>query len=153
MSFLKLNFLTRSAFLPYLEHSFEEMYKLVNYPQEDIRKAAIEALAQFCINFSKIDTPEGRQGNCQRSRLFDIIFLIPLKLCNLEFFPALSKSLIMVIPKCSELVRMDDELTVAISALDSFSEMIKEIKERVFEGEGHKAAIINCIKDVLTYKV
>lgn len=49
--------------MPYLEQSFEEVHKLVDYPHDYIRKAAVEALAQFCINFSKIETPEGHQGN------------------------------------------------------------------------------------------
>lgn len=58
----------------------------------------------------------------------------------------------MVIPKCAELVRMDEERSVAMGALDSFSEMLKEIGRPVLEGEGHKAAILNCLKDVLTYQ-
>lgn len=51
------------SFLPYLEQCYEEVFKLMNYPQEDVRKAAIDCLLQFCINFSKIETIEGKQGN------------------------------------------------------------------------------------------
>ncbi|KAI4495616.1 hypothetical protein M0802_008451 [Mischocyttarus mexicanus] len=117
---------TEEAFLPYLEKSFEEVYKLINYPQEDIRKAAIEALLQFCINFSKINSNEGRQS----------------------MFKALS----VFIPKLSELIRLDDERTVAMSGLDAYSEMLKEIKSDVFIGEGHKYAIMNCITEVMSGK-
>lgn len=52
----------RPAFLPYLEKSFDEVLKLLTYPQDDIRKAAVEAVTQFIINFSKIETDEGRKG-------------------------------------------------------------------------------------------
>lgn len=58
----------------------------------------------------------------------------------------------MVVPKCAELVKTDEEINVVIGVLDSISEMVKEIKKPIMEG-GHKAVILNCIKDVLTYKV
>ncbi|KAF7381213.1 hypothetical protein HZH68_016088 [Vespula germanica] len=117
---------TEEAFLPYLEKSFEEVFKLINYPQEDIRKAAIEALLQFCINFSKINSNEGRQS--------------------------LFKALSVFVPKLSELIRLDDERTVAMSGLDAYSELLKEIKSDVIIGEGHKYAIMNCITDVMSGK-
>ncbi|KOC63425.1 Importin-4 [Habropoda laboriosa] len=117
---------TEEAFLPYLEKSFEETFKLMNYPQEDIRKAAIDALLQFCINFSKINTNEGKQ--------------------------ALLKALSVFIPKLSELIRLGDERSVAISGLDAYTELLKEIRTDVLIGEGHKEAIMNCITDVMSGK-
>lgn len=51
---LKKNILNSQAFLPYLEQSFEEIFKLVNYPQDDIRRASVEALQQFCISLYKV---------------------------------------------------------------------------------------------------
>ncbi|XP_031846773.1 importin-4 [Nomia melanderi] len=117
---------TEEAFLPYLQRSFEETFKLSNYPQEDIRKAAIDGLLQFCINFSKINTNEGKE--------------------------ALLKALSVYIPKLSELIRLDDERSVAISGLDAYAELLKEIKTDVFIGEGHKEAIMNCILDVMLGK-
>nr|XP_033340225.1 importin-4-like [Megalopta genalis] len=117
---------TAEAFLPYLETSFEETFKLINYPQEDIRKAAIDGLLQFCINFSKINTNEGKE--------------------------ALLKALSVYIPKLSELIRLDDERSVAISGLDACTELLKEIKADVFAGPGHKEAIMNCILDVMLGK-
>lgn len=114
----------REAFMPYLERCFEEIFKLINYPQEDIRKASIEALLQFCINFSKINTDEGRK--------------------------ALLKALCMFIPKLSELIRLDEERTVAICGLEAYLKLLREIKSDVIFGGGHKEAIINCVIDVLT---
>ncbi|XP_053972274.1 importin-4-like [Hylaeus volcanicus] len=117
---------TEDAFLPYLQKSFEETFKLINYPQEDIRKAAIDGLLQFCINFSKINTNEGKE--------------------------ALLKALSVYVPKLSELIRLDDERTVAISGLDAYSELLKEVKTDVLVGEGHKDAIMNSVRDVMSGK-
>ncbi|KAK1123971.1 hypothetical protein K0M31_006999 [Melipona bicolor] len=117
---------TGEAFLPYLEKSFEETFKLANYPQEDIRKAVIDALLQFCINFSKINTNEGKQ--------------------------ALSKALSVFVPKLSELIRLDDDRTVAINGLDAYAELLKEVGSIVVIGEGHKEAITNCITDIMLGK-
>jgi hypothetical protein len=52
----------REAFVPFLEKSFEEVFKVINYHQDDIRKAAIAALRQFCICFNSMNSPEGRVG-------------------------------------------------------------------------------------------
>ncbi|XP_015437006.1 PREDICTED: importin-4 [Dufourea novaeangliae] len=117
---------TEEAFLPYLQKSFEETFKLINYPQEDIRKAAIDGLLQFCINFSKINTNEGKE--------------------------ALLKALSVYIPKLSELIQLDTERSVVISGLDAFAELLKEIKTDVLVGEGHKDAIKNCIRAVMLGK-
>ncbi|XP_069698314.1 importin-4-like [Periplaneta americana] len=117
---------TGEAFVPFLEKSFEEVFKMINYPQDEIRKAAIDALLQFCISFNDIKSPEGEI--------------------------ALSKALSMLIPKCAELIRTDEERSVVMTALDAYSELLKEVKGRVLEGEGHRDAIINCVKDVMTYK-
>ncbi|XP_043514170.1 importin-4-like isoform X1 [Frieseomelitta varia] len=117
---------TEEAFLPYLEKSFTETFKLANYPQEDIRKAVIDALLQFCINFSKINTNEGKQ--------------------------ALLKALSIFVPKLSELIRLDDDRTVAINGLDAFAELLKDVGSIVVIGEGHKEAITNCITDIMLGK-
>ncbi|XP_060832672.1 importin-4-like [Bombus pascuorum] len=117
---------TGEAFLPYLEKSFEETFKLINYPQEDIRKAVIDAILQFCFNFSDINTNEGKQ--------------------------ALLKALSVFIPKLSELIRLGDERSVAITGLDAYAELLKEIKSDVLIGEGHKEAIMNCVTDVMLGK-
>ncbi|KAL0099728.1 hypothetical protein PUN28_019857 [Cardiocondyla obscurior] len=114
---------TEEAFMPYLEKSFEEIFKLINYPQEDIRKASIEALLQFCINLSKINSDGGKE--------------------------ALLKALSMFVPKLSELIRLDEEPSVAISSLEAYQELLREVKADVIVGVGHKEAIINCVVDVM----
>lgn len=114
------------AFLPFLEKSFEEIYKLIRYPQEDIRCAAILALEQFCLTLHQIQTPEGKQ--------------------------ALYKALQMFIPKCAEIVRSDEEQNIVTQATNSFSRLLEQLKGDVFVGEGHREAIMNCVIDLLTEK-
>lgn len=115
-----------AEFLPYLENCFKEIFKLINYPQEDIRNAAVSALLQFCITLSKVNAVEGRE--------------------------ALLKALQMFIPKCSELIRTDDERSVVMCALDAYSDLLKQVGRDVLVGEGHREAIMNCVIDVMTYK-
>ncbi|KAJ8668090.1 hypothetical protein QAD02_009753 [Eretmocerus hayati] len=115
---------SEEAFLPFLQTSFEEVFKLISYPQEDIRKAAVDALMQFCINFSKIETPEGKQ--------------------------ATQKVLSAFIPKLSELIRLDEERDVVIQALDACAELLEQLKSDLFVCSGHKEAVMNCITDVMS---
>ncbi|XP_017888011.1 importin-4-like [Ceratina calcarata] len=115
---------TGEAFLPYLEKCYEETFKVINYPQEDICKAAIEAIVQFCISFSKINTNEGKQ--------------------------ALLKALSIFVPKLSELIRLSPERTVAICGLDAYTKLLKEVKLDVLVGEGHKEAIMNCVIAIIS---
>ncbi|KAJ8965378.1 hypothetical protein NQ317_015677 [Molorchus minor] len=115
-----------ATFLPYIEKSFEEIFKLINYPQEDIRKASVEALLQFCIVLHKVNTSEVKQ--------------------------ALYKALQMFVPKCAELIRIDEERSVVMVCLDAYSILLEELKAEVFVGEGHREAIMNCVIDVLTLK-
>lgn len=99
---------------------------MLNYPQEDIRKAAIDALMQFCLNFSKIETIEGKQ--------------------------ATQKALTLFIPKLSELIRLDEERSVVMQALDSCAELLEHLKSDVLICAGHKEAVMNCITDVMLGK-
>lgn len=61
----------RPAFVPYLEKSFETVFELLDYPQDDIRIAAIYALTQFCTSFSAVESPEGQAGNWETQNIID----------------------------------------------------------------------------------
>jgi hypothetical protein len=117
---------TGSSFLPYIEKSFEEIFKLINYPQDDIRKASVDALLQFCIALHKMNSNETKQ--------------------------ALYKALQMFVPKCAELIRSDEERGVVMCCLDAYASLLDEVKGDVLVGEGHREAIMNCVIDVLTLK-
>ncbi|XP_034255922.1 importin-4-like [Thrips palmi] len=114
------------AFMPYMDQCFDEVLKMIQFPHSDIRRAAIDALANFCISLTSIQNEQGNQ--------------------------ALLKALSILVPKCSELIHADQDRDVVMSALDAYSEMLSELKGTVLIGDGHREAIINCIRDVLTYK-
>lgn len=115
---------TGSAFAPYIQVSFEEIYKLLNYPNEDIRQSSVEALCQFIISLYKLNNIDG-----------------------------VKHTLLILIPKLSEIIRVDEERVVVMAALESFNQILEEVGALTFEIEGHKDAIFSCIYDVLHGKV
>lgn len=58
-----------------------------------------------------------------------------------------------MVPKLSELIRMDEEYGVVMAALEGFAELLREAGPAVFQHPGHLEAIINCVTDVMTNKV
>lgn len=115
---------TGAAFAPYIRTSFEEIYKLLNYPNEDIRQSSVEALSQFVISLYKLNNVVG-----------------------------VKQTLLILIPKLSEIIRTDDERIVVMAALDSFNQILEVLGSATYEEDGHKDAIFSCIVDVLNGKV
>lgn len=115
---------TGAAFAPYIKVSFEEIYKLLNYPNEDIRQSSVEALSQFVIALFKLQNVEG-----------------------------VKHTLLILIPKLSEIIHTDEERIVVMAALESFNQLLEELGATAVEVEGHKDAIFSCIVDVLHGKV
>lgn len=114
------------AFMPFMDQCFDEVHKMVQFPHNDIRRTAIDALAQFCISLTSINNEQGQQ--------------------------ALLKALSILVPKCAEIIHTDADKDVVMSALDAYSETLSELKSLVLAGDGHREAIMNCIRDVMTYK-
>lgn len=115
---------TGAAFAPYIQLSFEEIYKLLNYPNEDIRQSSVEALCQFVISLFKLNNPAG-----------------------------VKQTLLVLVPKLSEIIHSDEERIVVMAALDSFNNILEELGAAALEVEGHKDAIFTCVVDVLNSKV
>lgn len=115
---------TGAAFAPYIRTSFEEIYKLLNYPNEDVRQSSVEALCQFVISLYKLNNADG-----------------------------VKQALLMFVPKLSEIIHTDEERIVVMAALESFNQILGELGLATFEVEGHKDAIFSCIMDVLNGKV
>ncbi|XP_058055155.1 importin-4-like [Anopheles bellator] len=115
---------TGPAFAPFIQTAFEEIYKLINYPNEDIRKASIDAVKQFVIALHQLGNTEG-----------------------------VNQTILILIPKLSEIIRTDEERTVVMSALDAFNDILEEVGAATFTADGQKDAVFNCIVDVLNGKV
>lgn len=112
------------AFAPFIQPSFEEIYKLINYPNEDIRKASIEALTQFVVSLHELQNPEG-----------------------------VKQTLLVLIPKFSEIIRTDEERTVVMAALDGYGEVLGKLKTEALQIDLQRNAVFGCILDVLNGKV
>lgn len=115
---------TGVAFIPYLEQSYKNVYKMIDHPQEDIRKVSIDALTTFIIALYKQNDVQG-VGN----------------------------AITILIPKLGQIVRDDEEVSVVLAALESFSDILKELKHIALPDDKLTDTIFTCINDVLLGKV
>lgn len=114
----------RPAFVPYVQPCYEAIYKLLDHPQEDIRKVAIEALTQFVLTLHKNNDAVSVQN-----------------------------ATVILIPKLAELIKSDEECPVVMTALDAYGQLLKEMKQLTVTTEDLKTTIFGCIQDVLNSKV
>lgn len=120
---------TGQSFAPHLESSIEEVYKLLNFPSLDVRKAALEAEAQFCISFVQI--------MCNTSQGDNKLAIIIME---------------KLIAKTIEMIKTDSSKEVAFSGLDCLQTMLKQIGPQIGCLEQIKQSIVGTIKDVLHSK-
>lgn len=66
---------------------------------------------------------------------------------------ALAAALVVLIPKLSEAIHTDSEIEVVNEALDCLTELLKELKGQALQSEGHRDAILMCIKNVFNKAV
>ncbi|KAF6722930.1 Importin-4 [Oryzias melastigma] len=126
----EIAFSTGVAFQPFLESSFQQVYELRDFPHEDIRRAALGALGQFCRAQHKVWTENPSEANHQ----------------------ALLKLLNVVIPCFVETVRADLERQVVMGVLESMNDVIKSCKGEVFKNPSYLKEICGVIREVLTKK-
>ncbi|XP_076355100.1 importin-4-like isoform X1 [Tachypleus tridentatus] len=120
-----------ATFLPYLEKCFEEVQKLLEHPGENVRKAAVSALGQFCVTLHQVASVSGATDQQD----------------------ALKKALAVVIPKFLSMVREDTERTVVLAVLETLEDMIKEIQGIMIEQRSTVDALISLVKDVFRSKL
>jgi importin-4 len=113
-----------NAFAPFVQLSFEEIYKLLNYPNEDIRQSSVEALCQFIITLYKVNNAEG-----------------------------VKQTLLILIPKLSEIIHTDDERIVVMAALESLHLILETLGSNAIVVDTHKELIFSCILDVFNGRV
>lgn len=119
-----------AAFQPYLESSFELVYDLRDYAHEDVRKAAIGAVGQFCQAQHKVWKENPTEDNQQ----------------------ALLKLLNVAVPCFVETVKKEQERQVVMGVLETMNGVIKSCKEHVFKNPKHLQKVSHAIRDVLKKK-
>merc|ERR1719452_38116 len=112
-----------ASFLPFLSHCWEEISNLLEYPDEDVRCAAIEACGFFLIAYFKTGTEEG---------------VVKFREGVVPFMDTLA-----------QVVVQEEEHQVVIAALDVMTELLKQCKTAVTEQVGMNEKIIGCVQKIM----
>ncbi|KAK7881600.1 hypothetical protein WMY93_030009 [Mugilogobius chulae] len=126
----EIAFNTGEAFQPFLESCFQQVYEMKDFAHEDVRKAAMGAMGQFCNAQHKVWKQNPTDVNHQ----------------------AVQKLLELVMPCLLKAVKTDEERQVVMGVLDTINHVIKSCKEEVFRNPTRLKEICNTINDVLKKK-
>uniref|UniRef100_A0A7N8X579 Importin 4 n=1 Tax=Mastacembelus armatus TaxID=205130 RepID=A0A7N8X579_9TELE len=126
----EIAFNSGTAFQPFLESCFKQVYEMRDFAHEDVRRSAFGAMGQFCRAQHKVWTENPTEVNHQ----------------------ALQKLLDVVIPCFVEAVRTENERQVVMGILETMNSVIKSCKEEVFRNPSRLKEISHVISDVLKKK-
>ncbi|XP_078355887.1 importin-4-like, partial [Oculina patagonica] len=118
-----------TEFLPYLDESFKEVLKLIQFPHTGVRKGAVMALGQFCSGFHTL-----------------------LQQAGAEDKTALQRMLSTAIPTFITVITKDTDRSVVMATLQSLNEVLKAVKSLIVDEQGHPDAIANAARTVLMQK-
>ncbi|XP_055989389.1 importin-4 isoform X2 [Sorex fumeus] len=118
------------AFLPYMERVFEEVFRLLECPHVDVRKAAHEALGQFCCSLHRA---------CQS--------------CPSEpNKTALQAALARVLPSYIQAVRGERERSVVMAVLEALTGVLRVCGVLALQPPGRLVDLCSVLKAVLQHK-
>lgn len=126
----EIAFNTGAAFQPFLESCFEQVYELKDFAHEDVRKAAMGAMGQFCRAQHKVWTENPTDVN----------------------YLALHKLLDLVMPCLIMAVKADVERQVVMGVLETINSIVNSCKQEVFKNPTRLKEICSAISDVLKKK-
>uniref|UniRef100_A0A3B4B858 TOG domain-containing protein n=1 Tax=Periophthalmus magnuspinnatus TaxID=409849 RepID=A0A3B4B858_9GOBI len=118
-----------AAFQPLLETCFEQVYEMKDYAHEDVRKAAMGTMGQFCNAQHKVWKENPTEENYQLHKLLDL-----------------------VMPCLLTAVKSDEERQVVMGVLDTINSIVKSCKAEVFKNPTRLKEISSTITDVLKKK-
>ena len=95
----------------------------MDYLEEDVRRAAIDATAHFLIAYYKSGNPEG--------------------------VDAFNTGLIGFLPRLTKMVLEEEDHGIVLSALEAITELLKECKQGVTAVAGNPEAIVNCVSKIM----
>ncbi|KAM5235871.1 importin-4 isoform 2-T2 [Ctenodactylus gundi] len=121
---------TSVAFLPYMESVFEEVFKLLECPHLNVRKAAHGALGQFCCALHKA---------CQSC---------PSETNN----AALQAALARVVPSYMQAVSRERERLVVVAVLEALTGVLHSCGTLTLQPPGRLAELCSMLKAVLQKK-
>ncbi|XP_064416459.1 importin-4 [Latimeria chalumnae] len=121
---------TGAAFLPYMEQCFEELFKIIDYPHVNVRKAVFEATGQLCIALHKIWYENPTDQNSA----------------------ALQKALSLVFPSYLSAIQEEKDRQVVMSVVEAINEVLKSCKGEAVRESGRVDAITKVIRDIMQRK-
>ncbi|XP_054572446.1 importin-4 isoform X2 [Eptesicus fuscus] len=121
---------TSVAFLPYMESVFEEVFKLLECPHLNVRKAAHEALGQFCCALHKTSQ------SCPSEPSTAVLQVI----------------LAQVIPSYMQAVYGERERQVVMAVLEALTGVLRSCGTLTLQPPGRLAELCNMLKAVLQRK-
>ncbi|XP_021506047.1 importin-4 [Meriones unguiculatus] len=121
---------TSVAFLPYMDSVFDEVFKLLECPHLNVRKAAHEALGQFCCALHQA---------CQRS---------PSEPNN----AALQRSLARLLPSYIQAVKTERERPVVMAVLEALTKVLCTCGALALQPAGRLSELCAMLKTVLQKK-
>nr|XP_058944233.1 importin-4-like [Pocillopora verrucosa] len=116
-------------FLPYLDESFQEVLKLIQFPHPGVRKGAVMALGQFCNGYHSLLQEAGAEDKT-----------------------ALQRMLGTAIPTFIAVITKDKDRSVAMATLQSLNEVLKAVKSLIIDEQGYHDAIAGAVRTVLMHK-
>ena len=116
------------VFLQFVPKCLEDIWPLMEYPHEDIRREAVKAVAHFCAAYY-IELDQG--------------------VGNLEIF---NQSMTKLIPTLTKMVLEDVDVDVVCACLDMIAELLKSCKQGVTNIPGACDDIIQCVHNVIQSK-
>nr|KAF6484974.1 importin 4 [Rousettus aegyptiacus] len=121
---------TSVAFLPYMESVFEEVFRLLECPHLNVRKAAHEALGQFCCALHKACQSSPSEPNTA----------------------ALQAALAQVVPSYMQAVYGERERQVVMAVLEALTGVLRSCGTLTLQPPGRLAELCNVLKAVLQRK-
>ncbi|XP_011383804.1 importin-4 isoform X1 [Pteropus medius] len=121
---------TSVAFLPYMESVFEEVFRLLECPHLNVRKAAHEALGQFCCALHKACQSSPSEPNTA----------------------ALQAALAQVVPSYMQAVYGERERQVVMAVLEALTGVLRSCGTLTLQPPGRLAELCNMLKAVLQRK-
>ncbi|XP_068822112.1 importin-4 isoform X1 [Capricornis sumatraensis] len=121
---------TSVAFLPYMETVFEEVFKLLECPHLNVRKAAHEALGQFCCALHKACQSCPSESNTA----------------------ALQAALARVVPSYMQAVYGERERQVVMAVLEALVAVLRSCGGLALQSPGRLAELCQALKAVLQRK-
>uniref|UniRef100_A0A8D1UIS7 Importin 4 n=1 Tax=Sus scrofa TaxID=9823 RepID=A0A8D1UIS7_PIG len=118
------------AFLPYMETVFEEVFKLLECPHLNVRKAAHEALGQFCCALHKACQSCPSEPNAA----------------------ALQAALARVVPSYMQAVNGEQERQVVMAVLEALTAVLRGCGNLALQPPGRLAELCHMLKAVLQRK-